>query len=180
MKKTLIRFGLTLGVIALSLTAASTRLHAQRGEPTVGDSVTLIVPAGVYKDANWQIVVTGPAKAPKAVGTCGTRGSVISDPGNLGAANIPTQVAFYDADIVPRVEVNDVWVYQQDKAVKSEVAILYPGYTGWKELKQGWHLGGGTRRGGECGPGYEIVLAYLTYGAPGGVSQAFLPFEKKK
>ena len=180
MKKTLILLGVTLGVMALSLTTASTRLYAQRGEPTVGDSVTLILPAGVYQDSTWQIVVTGPAKAPKAVGTCTTRGSVINDPGNLGAANIPTQVAFYDADVVPRVLVNNVWVYQQDKAVKSEAAISWPGYTGWKDLKQGWHLGGGTRRGGVCGPGYEIVLAYLTYGAPGGVSQAFLPFEKKK
>ena len=165
--------------MTLSLTTASTRAYAQRGEATVGDSVTLIVPAGVYKDANTQIVVTGPAKAPKAVGNCGARGSVISDASGLGAAKIPQTVAFYDANIVPRKEVNNVWVYDTANAVKSEVAIIFPGYTGWSTLKEGWHLGGGTRMGGACGPGYDIVLAYLTYGAPGGVSQAFLPFEKK-
>ena len=89
MKRTVILLGVGLSVMTLSLTAASTRAYAQRGEATVGDSVTLIVPAGVYKDANTQIVVTGPAKAPKAVGNCGARGSVISDPSRSGCGEDP-------------------------------------------------------------------------------------------
>lgn len=174
MKKSVVLFG--LGVMALSLTS-SYRLHAQRGEAQLGDNVVIIVPDTTVLPQGTEIVVTGPAKAPKAVGTCGARGSVISDPSLLGAANIPTQVAFYDADVVPRTRVDNMWIEGKPTG-KTEVAILWPGFSGFKELKTGWHLGKNGDKG-RCGPGYMVILSNIIAGTPGPQNRFFEVSQKK-
>ncbi len=175
MKKTSILL-MGLGVVALSL-ASSTRLYAQRGPVQIGDTATYIVPAGVYTSPTIDLVITGPAQAPKAVGDCVTKGSTITDPGLVGAAKMPTSVAFYDADIVPRKQINNVWL-EQAPTGKTTVAMIFPGYMGFTDLKQGWHIGHG-RDGGKCGPGYEIFIMHVIAGLPGPQNQFFEMGQKK-
>ncbi len=179
MKKTSMLLGVGLGVMALSLTS-SARLYAQTpgsGTAQLGDSFHVIVPAGAITDAATILVITGPAKPPKAVGTCTDRGSVVTDPGWVGAAGMPTQVAFYDADVVPRTQVDGVW--REGKATgKTEVAIIFPGFAGFKTLQTGWHLGKNSDKG-KCGPGYDVFITAVIGGEGlGGVNMGFEPVKK--
>ncbi len=183
MRKTSILLGVGLGIFAVSLTWSSTRLYAQApnvgttpggGKAQIGDTATIIVPVGVITAMTIDLVITGPAKPPKAVGNCTDRSSVFTDPGWVGAAGMPSQVAFYDADVVPRTQVDGVW--REGKATgKTEVAIIFPGFAGFKTLQTGWHLGKNSDKG-KCGPGYDVFYTAIIGGdGLGGVNMGFAP-----
>jgi hypothetical protein len=139
----------------------------------LGDSVIVIVPEGVVTAASTDLVITGAAKAPKAVGTCTDRGAAFSDPGWVGAAGMPSQVAFYDADVVPRTSVDGVW-REGKPSGKTEVAIIFPGYAGFTTLQVGWHLGKNADKG-KCGPGYNVFYSSIIGGLPGPANMAMTP-----
>ncbi|MFH1264320.1 MAG: hypothetical protein ABIK89_01235 [Planctomycetota bacterium] len=183
MKKTSVLIGVGLGIMALLLTS-STRVYAQPpnvgttpggGKAQLGDTAVIITPAGAITLPNTDLVITGPAKPPRAVGTCTDKASVFTDPGWVGAAGMPTQVAFYDADVVPRTRGADM-VWREGKPTgKTEVAIVFPGFVGFKTLQVGWHLGKNSDKG-KCGPGYDVFYTAIIGGdGLGGVNMAFAP-----
>jgi hypothetical protein len=134
-----------LGALVVSLTALPAGLAGQQ----LGDNATIIVPAGKITNLRQVLVVKGPPKAAAAeVGNC-----------------VSGSVRFQDAEAVDREEPagrggEGSTASRRIPTVATEVAIIYPGAAGFKELKAGWHLGS-YRGGGKCGPGYDVYVAHI-------------------
>jgi hypothetical protein len=133
-----------LGALVLSLTAMPAGLTGQQ----LGDNATIIVPAGKITNLRQVLVVKGPPKAAANVGNC-----------------VSGSVRFQDAEAVDREEPGGrggegSTASRRIPTVATEVAIIYPGAAGFKELKAGWHLGS-YRGGGKCGPGYDVYVAHI-------------------
>jgi hypothetical protein len=113
----------------------------------VGDNATIIVPTGKIADLRQVLIVKGtPKPAATDVGNCADGG-----------------VHLQDAQLVdrePPAGRGGRGAKGPLPTVSTEVAIVVPGVTGFKELKPGWHLGS-YRPGGKCGPGYDIYLAHI-------------------
>lgn len=142
MKKILI----LLGAFVLPLVLWPAGLTGQQ----LGDNATIIVPAGKITNLRQVLVVKG---APKATAT---------KVGDCGSGD----VRFQDAQLVDREpppgrgERGSTGPAEKLPTVATEVAIVYPGVAGFKELKPGWHLGS-YRGGGKCGPGYDVYVAHI-------------------
>jgi hypothetical protein len=135
-----------LGALILPLALWPAGLAGQQ----LGDNATIIVPAGKITNMRQVLVVKGAPKATATkVGTCGS--------GDLH---------FQDAELVDREAPagrggrGSTASSEKIPTVATEVAIIYPGAAGFKELKPGWHVGS-YRGGGKCGPGYDVYVAHI-------------------
>ena len=137
MKKMSIR----LAALVLPLVVSSVSLAGQQ----LGDNTTLIVPTGAIQNARQVIVIKGaPSATATKIGSCG-------DP-----------VKFQDAEVVDRLPPAGGRgpASPQLPTIKTTVAIVVPGVTGYKEFKVGWHMGKLGDKGA-CGPGYDVKLAHI-------------------
>jgi hypothetical protein len=141
MNKTAMLFG----TFVLSLSLSPAGLAGQQ----LGDNATIIVPAGTIKNMRQVLVVKGaPKPAATKVGNCGSG-----------------EVHLQDADLVDRPAPAgragrggaSVGPFP---TVPAQVAVVFPGPAGFKELKTGWRLGS-YRGGGSCGPGYDVYVAHI-------------------
>ncbi len=143
MKKTSMLFGIGLLGLGLSLTLLPVSLAGQQ----LGDNATVIVPAGKITNLRQVLVAKGAPKATATkVGTCGSG-----------------EVRFQDAELVDREPPpgrGAAGPAEKIPTVATQVAIIFPGAAGFKELKPGWHLGS-YRTGGKCGPGYDVYVAHI-------------------
>ena len=147
MKKTSIPLGMGLPALALALTLLPGGVAAQQ----LGDNATIIVPAGAITNLRQVLVVKG---APKATAT--KVGDCVSG-----------DVRFQEAQLVDRepppgrgARGSEGSAVEKIPPVATDVAIIFPGAAGFKELKTGWRLGS-YRPGGKCGPGYDIYVAHI-------------------
>ena len=134
-----------LGALILLLAVWPAGLAGQQ----VGDNATIIVPTGKIANLRQVLVVKGPPKAAAKAGDC-----------------LDGDVRFQDAELVDREPPpgrggrGPAEPAAKIPTTSTQVAITYPGVTGFKELKTGWHLGS-YRAGGKCGPGYDVYLAHI-------------------
>lgn len=141
MNKTAILLGGLVFVFALSLTS----LTAQE----IGDNMTIILPVGKLTLHRQIMVVKGAPKAAKNVGNCGDGTAQFQD------------VEIVDRDPTPGAHGAEASP-EKTPTVRTEAAIIFPGFAGFKEFQTGWHLGSwheGT--GAKCGPGYEAVVGFI-------------------
>ena len=140
------RISILLGALVLSLTLVPAGLTGQQ----LGDNATIIVPAGKITNLRQVLVVKSPPKAAASkVGDC-----------------VSGDVHFQDAQLDDREpppgrgERGSTGPAAKIPPVATDVAIIFPGAAGFKELKPGWHLGS-YRGGGKCGPGYDVYVAHI-------------------
>ncbi len=138
------KISIWLGALALPLVLLSAASAGQQ----LGDNATIIVPAGKITNLRQVLVVKGAPKAAAAkVGDC-----------------LSGDLRFQDAELVDRDPPpggrGGRGSTEKIPTVATEVAIIYPGVAGFKELKPGWHLGS-YRSGGKCGPGYDVYVAHI-------------------
>ena len=139
------RISILFGALALSCTLLPAGLTGQQ----LGDNATVIVPAGKISNLRQVLVVKGAPKATATlVGNCISGGVHFQD-AQLVDREAPGRGA--GAGSNPPV---------QTTPVATEVTIVFPGASGFKELKPGWHLGS-WRSGGKCGPGYDVYVAHI-------------------
>ena len=141
MKKT----SILLGALVLSLTLWPAGLTGQQ----LGDNATIIVPAGTITNLRQVLVVKG---APKATA---------AKAGNCASGDVHFQDAqLVDREAPPRGSGAGSNPPVANTSVPTEVTVVFPGASGFKELKPGWHLGS-WRSGGKCGPGYDVYVAHI-------------------
>ena len=138
MKKMSIR----LAALVLPLVVSSVSLAGQ----TIGDNATLLVPVGVVTNARQVLVIKGaPKPTATKVGNCGD------------------DLKFQDADLVDRPDPpggRGAKIIPPIPTVKTQVAVVIPGVTGFTEMKVGWQMGTLGDKG-VCGPGYDIKYSNL-------------------
>ena len=141
------KISILLGALVFLLALSPGGLAGQQ----LGDNATIIVPAGKIANLRQVLVVKGgPKTTAMKVGDCASG-----------------DVHFQDAQLVDREPPpgarggrGATASYTPIPAVATEVAIVFPGAAGFKELKPGWHLGS-YRGGGKCGPGYDVYVAHI-------------------
>ena len=134
------KMSMRLAALVLPLVVSSVSLAGQG----LGDNCTIIVKEGTIKNNNQTIVIkSAPSATVSKVGNC-----------DLG------EVRWQDAEVVDRPSPpgGRGAAPKLLPTEKTQVAVIVPGPTGYKEFKVGVTVGS-FRDGGKCGPGYELLLA---------------------